>query len=160
MRPLSDFGCPGRTADLSVGGSAVFGVDEHSDLSPAEFSAALGSCSSSAPTPSEPAPAVKRSNFTFDAAADSIDWRAHGGKSYVTHVKNQGAFGTCSRRRGCAILPTPPSPSLLKHLLTVEAGAAQMTELSPTARSKPFDGTPPCTCSRCSNRAKHGVPAE
>ena len=29
------------------------------------------------------------------AARVAIDWRHHKGKSYVTPVKNQGAFGTC-----------------------------------------------------------------
>lgn len=87
-----------RFAALSaVPGGAKFAADEAADLTPAEFSARFGSCSSDDGIV-QPAVAAADSPATPPRSASpptAIDWRNKDGKSFVTPVKNQGAFGTC-----------------------------------------------------------------
>lgn len=74
-------------------GGAEYGADEHSDLTIAQFSARFGGYSDDGAAAAAAAPAAQVQGD------GSVDWRDASKNPLklvaVTHVKNQGAFGTC-----------------------------------------------------------------
>ena len=83
-----------RFAALSaIPGGAQYQADSSADLTVEEFARSYGGCSSD--TQPQISTAAAAAPTASSSARTAIDWRSHEGKSYVTHVKNQGAFGTC-----------------------------------------------------------------
>lgn len=87
--------CARYTNLNSIPGGATYGTDEWSDLKPDEFSALLGCGTDRAKKAIAVAATATAASTPTEWKSGAIDWRNHNGKSYVTPVKNQGAFGTC-----------------------------------------------------------------
>jgi C1A family cysteine protease len=77
---------------LNRRGTAVYGLDQDSDLTSLEFSSKYGCLDDTPTTTNLWKPTVEQ---LMIAENSTIDWRNHDGKRYVTNVKDQGQFGAC-----------------------------------------------------------------